>query len=601
MAKNKFNKLYGWGFLAILLCGLILVNVIGSLSNQRLDMTKDQRYSLNQSTVDFLKDKSNFKNRLNITIYLGDKLPSQLRYFKTSLIEKLKEFKTIAGDRIEYQIINPFPKEATEGENNEMRNELFAEGKGIVPMNINYRHNAQNINLEVFPGAIISYGGSDVQFLQLLPGTRGQQVVSLQQLEKYVQNAVQNLEYMLISTIRRTTQEYKPRIAFLQGHGELEYKNTQRARAVISPYYSIKDVHLSDSLHPKGNIDALKNFDGLIIARPTQKFSNEHLYIIDQFLMRGGRLMCFVDQLHFKMDTLLRNGQTHTTRYNTGLGKMLFDYGLKINDNYVIDAQCAPLPVRISRDKLMPWFFHVLATPTDHPIARSVQPVSLEYVNEVQFVGGSKDIVQFPVLTSSTNATVTGLAPLINLRMPLNYGDNPKLIPYPNREENKKCLAGLTEGMYESHFKSRLVDNFGKNPDAKFLEKSEKEGKVLVVGNGRFLENQYDSMPSRRTSEFLYRPKQQINDLLYNEQLARIGYQHFFGNQDFIQNAVDYMMGDNSVIELRSRQVEIRKIDENKVKQMANTLKFVNVVVPVLLIIGMGILLGFIRKRRYKK
>lgn len=594
------NRIFGWGFLAILLIGLILANVIGSYTNKKMDMTEDQRYSLNESTVEFLENTSNLKSRLNITLYFGDKLPSQLRYFKNAVTEKLKEFKSIAGDRIEYQIINPFPEGSTEEEDNEMRAEMYANGKGILPVNINYRHDAETINLETWPGAIISYGGADMQFIQFLPGTPGQQALNLQQLEQYVQNAIQNLEYTLISTIRRTTQEFKPRIAFLKGHGELQYKNTQRARAIISPYYSIKDVELSDSLHPKGNIDALKNFDGLIIARPTQRFSNEHLYIIDQFLMRGGRLMCFMEQLHFRMDTLLKTGQTHTTRYNTGLDKMLFDYGLKINDNYVIDANCAPLPVRISRDKLMPWFFHVLSTSADHPIGRNVQPVSLEYANEVQFVGSNSEIVKSPVLTTSTNATVTGLAPLVSLRMPLNYGDNPKLVPYPNREDNKKCLAGLTEGKYESHFKSRLVDNFKNNPDSKFLEESNKEGKVLVIGNAHFMENKFDSMPNKMTGQMMYRPKQ-LNDLQRNNDLLKVGYQHFFGNQEFIQNTVDYMMGDHSVLELRSRQVEIRNLDESKVKIMANTLKFINVVIPVLMIIILGIILGFIRKRKYGK
>jgi ABC-2 type transport system permease protein len=527
---------------------------------------------------------------LNIKIYLEGKLPAEIKHFRDAVEDKLKEFKIYAGDRIEYQFINP--QVGTEEEQRELFQNIFAEGKGVLPMDLLYTKDGGQSKLMLWPGAIIEYGGSTVSTVQLLPGSRSSEPYHLSQVNGMIQNSINNLEYMLVSSIRKATQEYKPRVAFLQGHGELEFKNTQRVRAMISPYYSVTDIELNDSL------GALNNVDGLIIARPTKRFSDKDLYIIDQYLMGGGRLMCFIDKLNLPVDTLNAYGQTHTTRYDLGLDRMLFDYGLKINDNYVIDARCGYKMVPLANQSMVPWFFHVLGTPTSHPITRNLDPVSLEYTSEVQFVGENPNVALTPILTSSTNSTVTGLAPLVNLAMPINYGDNPKLAPDPTSELNKKCLAGLAEGSFNSYFKNRIVGAFANNPDSEFKEKSTAEGKILVIGNGRFLENAYDSMPNREGTATMYRPKQ-LNDLQYSEEMLRLKMQHFFGNQEFFQNLTDYMMGENSVLDIRSRQIDIHEIDKQKVQEDGSFYKLMNVGLPIVLIVLLGFVINFMRKRKY--
>jgi ABC-2 type transport system permease protein len=283
----------------------------------------------------------------------------------------------------------------------------------------------------------------------------------------------------------------------------------------------------------------------------------------------------------------------------TGLERMLFDYGLKLNDNYIVDVRCAPKAVPFAKQSLIPWFFHVMASPTKHPISRNLEPVSLQYANEIQFVGSSKNTLS-PVLTSSTNSNVTGLAPLVNLAMPLNYGKNPELIANPDDEINKRCLAGVAEGFFESHFKNRIVDEFANNPIAKFKEKSSREGKVFLIGNGRFIANSYDSMPARDGKGFMYRPTE-FNDLRMDPELAELGIPIYFGNQEFFQNLADYMMGENSVLDIRSRQIDIHAIDKEKIKQDAKFYKIVNLLVPILLVLLFALIMGYLRKNRYAK
>ena len=359
-------------------------------------------------------------------------------------------------------------------------------------MDLVYMKDGSQSQLMLWPGAIIEYGGSTVQSVQLLPGSKTGRPYQLGNMSSIIQNSINNLEYMLISALRRATQETKPRIGFLHGHGELTWPQTQRVRALISPYFNIADITINDSVH------ALENLDGLIIAQPRKRFSDKDLFLIDQFIMRGGRLMCFLDQLKLNTDTLESTGTAHTTRYSDiRLDRMLFDYGLKINDNYIMDARCLPKQVPLAKQAMIPWFFNVMASPTTHPITRNVEPVNLEYTSEIQFVGNNKNIRLTPILTSSTNSTATGLAPMVNLALPLNYGKNPELVSNPKSEANKKCLAGLAEGTFKSHFRNRISEAYAKNPATKTLESSSKEGKVLLVGNGRFIENEYDSMPNK--------------------------------------------------------------------------------------------------------
>ncbi len=488
--KNLLKGLYNWTFLSIVVAGLLLVNIISSFVYKRYDMTADKRYSLAEGTISFLEDKEKFSGRINIKIYLDGNLPADLAHFKNAIEDKLKEFKQYAGNRIEYQFINP--NEGTEAEQQELFQNLFAEGRGILPMDLVYMKDGTQTQMLVWPGAIIEYGGSTVQSIQFLPGSKTGQPYQLNGMGQMIQNSINNLEYMLTSSLRRAILDKKPRIAFLHGHGELTFPETQRARSLISPYYSIADITINDS------IAALDNVDGLIIARPRDRFSAKDLFVIDQFLLRGGRMMCFIDALNINEDSLKQTGQTHTTRYdNLKIDDMLFDYGIKINPNYVMDVRCVPLAVPMAKQSMIPWFFNVLATPTSHPISRNIEPISLNYTSEIQFVNQSTHVAMTPILTSSTNSTVTGLAPMVSLMIPLNYGKNPELTPNPESEANKKCIAGLAEGMFRSHFRNRIVDEYAKNPSVQLLDSSRVEGKIFVIGNGRFIANEYDSMPNK--------------------------------------------------------------------------------------------------------
>ena len=590
MAEKKkiISGFYNWTFLAIVIVAVILINIVSSFVYRRIDMTEDQRFSLAEGTQTFLENTKDLKGRVNIKIYLEGNLPSEVKHFRDAIEDKLKEFKLYAGDRIEYQFIDPH--DGTDDEKEALFQTLFAEGKGILPMEVLYEKDGASNKMLLWPGAIIEYDGSTANTIQFLPGSRTSEPYRIPDINGMVPNAVNNLEYMLVSSLRRATAESKQRIAFLQGHGELKFKETQRVRAMISPYFAITDIELNDSIH------ALDNVDGLIIARPRSEFSDKDLYIIDQFVMRGGRLMCFLDKLNLNEDSLRRNGQTHTMRYDLGIDNMLFDYGLKLQDNYILDTDCAYRIAPYSENGRIQWFYHVLGSPTSHPMSKNLENVSLPYTSQVDFVLNKEGVKMTPILTSSNNV-MTRTAPLVNLMEPVSLGENPQLAADPNNPMNKKCLAGLAEGTFDSYFKNRIVGKFANDPESGFLEKSKKEGKVLLVGNGRWIANKYDSMPDNRGG-YRYRPKQ-MNDLQMNEDMLRMRMQHFFGNQEFFQNMTDYMMGDNSVLDIRSRQIDMHPMDKDKVTEDATFYKIINLLLPIGIILLLGFGMNFIRKRRY--
>ena len=590
--KKFSNYIYNWTILYFIFIGVVYINIIASLISLKKDMTEDKRYSLANSSKNLLSNKENIESRISIQIFLEGNLPAEIANFQNALKSKLKDFKSAAGNRIEYVFVNP--NNGSKTDQNQFFAQLYNKGKGILPMEISYLKDGEIRQVMIWPGAKMSYSVNGIVKeinVQFLPGTKPGSPYNLADITDIIENAHNNLEYNLISGIRKLIQKEKKRIAFLHGHGELNLQQTQRARALISSYFSIADLSLNES------ISALNDIDGLIIADPQTPFSDKDLYLIDQFVMKGGKLMCFMNTLQINEDTLMTRGVVNTLRKNLRLENMLFDYGLKLNENYVIDIQCAAKIAPYADQSLLPWFFHVLASPSKHPITRNIEPVSLKYVNEIQFIP-QENIALCPILNSSSNSNKTGLAPLVSLSLPLNFGKNPELVENPEDEKNQLCLAGLAEGYFQSYFNNRIVEEYVNNPNSKFKAKSTKEGKVILVGNGQFIANKYDSVQNPNTGEYAYRPNE-INDLRMDPELAKRRIPLFFGNQEFFQNLVDYMIGDNSVLDIRSRQIDIKEIDKEKIKLHAGFYKVINTLVPIALVLLLAILWNFLRKKRY--
>jgi gliding-associated putative ABC transporter substrate-binding component GldG len=602
MKKFKWKGIFNWGFFLGVLAVLILINIIGALVNVKMDMTEDSRYSLAKGTENFLADEKNFENRISLKIYLEGDLPAEIQRFRNAIEDKLKDFKSIAGKRIEYQFINP-----NEGHANKKEEYFFLRGifeKGILPTKVVYVKNGVQSQLILWPGAEVTYTSNGVvkeTYIQFLPGTPNGEPIDLNRINPILENSSNNLEYNMLSALRKISQKDKKRLAFLQGHGELNEHETMNARAVLSPYFYLTSL----SFNSKESLNELNELDGLIIANPTKPFSSMDLYFIDQFVMNGGRLMVFMNTLSHQEDSLAKNFMDHTIRRNLRLDKMLFDYGVNIHENYVFDRICGYRKVRMDNASSLSWPYHVLASPSLHPITRNIDPVSLEYANELQLIE-TPGVKLTKVLTSSSNANRSGLAPQISLMDFQIFGENPAFVENPEDPINKITLAAMIEGSIPSHFINRdviiNVDTLASYIPVNYRKKqlkSKEETKVFVVGNGTFIANEYDSIFRGGKYEYVSSPPFPFNALKYSKVNDLNGRPLIYGNQEFIQNMVDYMMGDNSVLDIRSRQIEFKEMDKMKLQAEGSSIRYMNLFLPISLVGLIAAFMMFSRKRKY--
>ncbi|MEO9256813.1 MAG: gliding motility-associated ABC transporter substrate-binding protein GldG [Crocinitomicaceae bacterium] len=586
--KKIGHKLFDWSILGFVLAGLILINVIASFIFARWDLTEDSRYSITESSKKFLSSDDNFSDRVLIKVYLDGDLPAELKRLRNTIEERLSELKQYAGKRIEYEFIDP--SKGDESDVKTLQNDLYNKGKGITPTDITVEEINQTKNQILWPGAVITYQGETKGYVQFFSQRR---INSKDDLSGLVQGAINDLEYNLVNGIRKATSGARPVVAFLQGQGEFSEPRTLVLRNLLKDNYRIVNITINDS------IEALKDVDGLIIAGPTRPFSEKDKYVIDQFLMNGGRLMYFVDPIEVNEDTLFYTGKTQTTSRALNISDQLFRYGVRLNEDLVVDERCGPIYIPNHPRKFMPWYFFPLAEGTSHPISKNIDPVKLSYCSTLDFVGD--DTLDKSVLLKSSPSSKALRMPVINYSM---ADLEPRFTENPDDPNNELNLSVLLEGKFESLYRNRLVDQFAKDPASKFKEESVKNSKILVVGDADLITNHYDSIFSNAEGKYIFRPIQ-FNEFQFDLMDPNVRQNKpplfVYGTAGFLLNAIDYTMGDNSMIDIRAKTIKLRPLNKEKIKSEAHFWQFINTVIPLLIIIILGVILIVVRKRRYGK
>jgi gliding-associated putative ABC transporter substrate-binding component GldG len=585
--QKMSGRLYYSLLIIIVLAVLVLLNVIVSHFDFRKDFTKDQRYSLTESTISYLSTDTVFQNPILFKIYLDGELPAEIKRLQSSIKDKLDEFRYYAGEKIQYEFIDP--NEGSLEDQNALKEQLFNKGRGIRPMRIQYRTKGKSELLEVFPGAVVEYPGSSTEYIRFMEG--GNYNLDFR-LEDQIQKAVNAIEYNLMRVSSKVTRRNKKNLAFIHGHGELGIPYTQGARRSIQDAYNIEDIVIDGSIH------ALDNVDGIIIADPSQRFSDKDKFVIDQYLMKGGNIMLFYNPLMIFNDTLRRQGKVHSMRKRTGIENLVFDYGIKINEDLIVDADYDPLVFPGVSKGFVRWYFYVRAKGTNHPISSMVDPVKLPYASTLHFVENKANLKPSVLLTSSSNAVSFGSVPILSIAIEQNYGENPRFQEDPENPENRIMLGGLLEGDFISAYKNRIVDTYANDPNAIFNEESVSPGKLMVVSNGTFFKNwYYDSTFVREDGKYQYIPRvprgNEIDELLATDR--RIG------NFDFFENCVDYMLGESTLLAIRSRTIDLNPMNKLKIEESSSYYQFINLFIPIILVLVLALVIYFMRKYKYAK
>lgn len=556
--KKKNIRTFG-----LLLLFIIAINVLSSFLFTRIDLTTEKRYTLSKATKKILK---NIDDVVYFKIYLEGDFPAGFKRLKNETREMLNQFKAY-NTLIQYEFINP-----SEGKNKKQTNNIYKElyTKGIEPTNLQVKNNDGSSQQIIFPGAIVTYKEKELP-LQLLNSQLGVAP------EAILNSSIESLEYNIASVLKKLSLTTKPKIAFLQGHGELDKYETGSIAAMLSEYYDVNQITLLN------NLNALDKIKALIIAKPNRIFSEKDKFIIDQFVMNGGKLIWLVNPVFASMDSLRTENQTIGISQKLGIEDQLFKYGVRLNYDLIQDLNAMPLPIKTGnmgnqpQFSYLPWYFFPVIMPTvKHPIVNNLNAVKFEFTSSIDTVGSSK-IKKTILLTTSQYTRLIQTPVSISLDI---------MQEKPNEKAfNKSYIptAVLLEGEFPSLFKNRLSDSMINQPNYHFKELSI-PNKMIVISNGDVIKNEI----------------QLTNGLKYPMPLGYDKYtRETFGNKEFILNCIDYLCDDSGLIDVRSRELKLRLLDKTKTAKYKTMIQFVNVGLPVLLILLFALVNGFIRKRKF--
>jgi len=375
--------------LIIAIVTIITVSYISSIIYWRIDLTSEKRYTLSEVTKNTLKDISDV---VYIKIYLDGEMPIGFQRMQKSLKETLNEFRIYCGENIQYEFINP-----SESSNPKVREAIFKDlfDKGLAPTNIQVRDKeGGNTQKLIYPGAIVTYKGREipVNLLRNNPALSGDENINL---------SVQNFEFSLIDAIVKLSTDKLPKLAFVLGHGELDQYESGDIDKSLSEYFDTYRVEIN------GDIQALDPYKVIIVAGPQSPFPEADKLVIDQFIMRGGKVLWFVDPVSVSVDSLSQGATTLAFMNQHNLDDQLFRYGVRLNPALIQDIQCAFIPVNASlpgqdaRFVPSPWVYYPLLSARSNPITRNLNMIKAQFISPIDTVGGNGEIKKTILLTSS--------------------------------------------------------------------------------------------------------------------------------------------------------------------------------------------------------
>ena len=559
---------------------VILVNVIGSYVFTRFDLTSEKRYTLSPTTKEIL---NNLDDYVYFKVYLEGDFPAGFKKLRRETKEMLDEFRAYSK-YIDYEFINPSESEDPD-EVNATYTLLYQ--SGLNPTNTIIRNpDGSSQQMIIWPGALVSYRNDTEIAIDLLENQLGQSS------EEALNASMQNLEFRLIDAVKKVTRIKKPNIAFIEGHGELGPMDVYDITQSLSQHYNVGRIEIG------GRIDALMHrtqdttrdvsvftsFDAIIIAKPLQPFNEKDKFLIDQYIMHGGKVLWLVEPVYATMDSLQSQESTIGIEQDLNLDDMLFKYGVRLNRDLLLDLTCAALPVRTGQVagqaqlEFFRWYyFPLLQAASDHPIVRNMNAIRADFVSSMDATTSANGINQIPLLKTSDYTKVSGAPVFISLAM---------LRQTPDRRmfnSKGKNVAYLLKGSFPSLYANRIPQELVDSQELQYLDQSEPTA-MIVIADGDIIRNQID---------------------IKRKMPLALGFDQYTGNtyanKEFIENCISYLVDGEGLIDIRSRELKIRLLDTTKIGQERTKWQLINTLVPIALIIALGFVMAIVRKRKYNK
>jgi len=567
--KKLSNATFGWLYL---LFGVILLNVLASFLNVRYDMTSEKRFTLTQPVKKML---GRVHEQINIDILLEGNLKSGLRKLRNSTEALLQEFNEYADGNIHYRLIDP----VAGGDDSSRSMILDSLAKmGIQPMTqiAQSKKGEEQSQRIVIPAAIIKYRDRELP-VDLLKGV--QRSREGQSPEQLYLNAENLLEYKFASTIDKLITDTLPAIGYLIGNGEpLDFR-------VYSLIQHLREDFRFGIVRLDSVPDVPSGLNALIMVKPTLKFSEDEKRKLDQFVMRGGNLICMIDNLYAEMDSLRFSRETVAFDRGLNLDDLLFHYGVRINQDLLEDMQCASINLVVGSQggkpqfQLMPWPYYPLLDGNAYSLlTKNLDPVYSKFTNSIDTVK-APNIAKTFLLQSSPNARTVSTPALISLEM-VKTATDPKEF-----SQSHVPVAVLLEGKFRSLYANRMpaaeTDSAIRSYRQPFLSSAEKTARIIICADGDLVINDLDERGRPLPLGF-------SKDINYT-----------FANADFLSNCLDYCINPGGVLEARSKDFSLRLLDPEKTESGRSFWQFINIGLPLAVILLCGLIFQYVRKRKY--
>ena len=546
--------------ISILVIVLIAINFISSKVYNRFDLTLDKRYTLSASTIDIITP---VESPIVIDVFLeGKDFPSEFRRLQNETKQLLEEF-AAKNNNIVFKFINPLEDETTRERN---KQQLIQ--RGLTPMQLSVEENGKSSQAIIFPWALASYNKQTV----LIPLIKNK-IGSTQQ--ELVTNSIQHLEYAFADAFSKLTQPKKRKIAILKGNKQLDDIYIEDFLKKIGEYYFIAPFTLdSVASKPQKTLDDLQNFDLIISAKPTETFTEKEKLVLDQYTMNGGKSLWLIDAVAMEKDSLYNDtGSNFAVTRDLNLTDFFFKYGVRINPHIVSTLYSAPITLAMgdgsqSQFQHLKWPYSALAgSNSKHPIVNNLNLVKFDFANPIDTLKNS--INKTILLETAPLTKLEGTPRQISLEL-VTKEQNPKSF-----NKGKQTLAVLLEGQFSSAYNNR-VKPFKL---AKTLNKSIAT-KMVVIADGDVIKN----------------------DVARNKALE-LGFDRWtgknYGNKEFLLNTVNYLLDDNGLINIRSKEIAVAFLNQQKITNQKNKWRLTNILLPLVLLALFGFIFNFIRKKRY--
>ena len=564
---NGNLRLKTWLQLLISIAGIILVSTLLSLVRVRIDLTEDKRYTLAPPTLKIL---DGLDKDIYIQVFLDGDMPIPLKRLRRSVKEMLDEFKVASGRHIRYTFINP-----AENKDDEQRDEMFTAlyNKGLNPVNIQAGDEEGGKTQKlIFPGMIVNYNGVEVPVNFL----KNNQSASY---EQNILHSMEGLEYEMIQTIATLSSDTIYKIAFLEGQGELEEVEVADITLHLAKFFTVDRGSIG------GQPGILDDYAAVIIADPVREFSESDKLVLDQYIMNGGKVLWLIEEVAVNSDSL-SFGETVGLYNPLNIEDQLFRYGARVNPEIVQDLDCIMIRLSVTTGAEQkqivpaPWiYFPRLNTNPEHPVTRNLNKVRGEFVNTIDTVGLDAAIKKTILLTTSDYTRTLTPPILIRLKEAEELPDEAVF------NKSNLAVAVLLEGIFPSAFRNRMISRLVEDEDFR-LKNESIETKMIVVADGDVIRNDI----SRRGSSVSPYPLGQDR---YTGEM--------FGNRDFLINCMNYLVDDIGLLELRSRELKMRLLDKQRIRNERILWQLINIAGPVLLVIIAGIIYSITRRYIYTK